>query len=313
MPRERTVRAAVLGSSVQRAAFPRYPTRSGAALKRRLVMGVLVALSLLMITLYFRESQSGGMHTIQDVGATALRPFQVAAERVVRPFRDGAGWVDALLTAKSENARLLAENERLLQEAIQYRAAAEENETLRAYTGFRAPARYPSDYDGIAAAVVSRPSAQFAQQVVVAVGSSHGVRVNDPVVSPAGALVGLVTELAPAQAQVTLLSDPSIAVSAEVLEGDAVGLVKSGRAGGDTLVLDQVKKEFVVERGNRIITAGSRVGNLPSLYPRGIPIGTVTFVNQSDTDLHKRIQIQPYVDWDKLDGVLVLVPRKSRP
>ena len=275
-------------------------------------MGVLVALSLLMITLYFRESQGGGMHAVQDAGATALRPFQVAAERIVRPFRDAADWVDGVLTAKGENARLRAENERLRQEAIRYRAAAEENETLRAFTRFHGAASYPADYDGVAAAVIARPASQFAQQVIIAAGSRHGIRVNDPAVSPAGALVGLVTEVAPRTAQITLLNDPSVAVSAEALEADAPGLIKSGRPGGDALVLDHVKKEFVVREGHRVITAGSRVGQLPSVYPRGIPIGKVTFVGQSDTDLFKRIQVQPYVDWDELDGVLVLVPREAR-
>ena len=78
------------------------------------MVGVLVALSLLMITLHFRETPTGGMHAIQDAGATVLRPFQVAAERIARPFRDIVGYFDGLIDAKGENERLRAENERLL-------------------------------------------------------------------------------------------------------------------------------------------------------------------------------------------------------
>ncbi len=312
MPRDRTVRVAVLGSPVQRAAPQKFPSRNGTVLKRRVVVGVLVLLSLLMTTLYFRDPPNGGMHAVQDAGATVLRPFQVAAERVVRPFRDAYGYFSGLVHAKSEAERLLAENERLRQEATQYRSAWEENKTLREYVDYRAPKGYPADLRSVAAAVITAPFSQYEQQLVISAGSGAGVRVGDPVATPAG-LVGRVTEVSEGTAQVTLLTDRSTAVSAEVLEAGAVGLVKSGRSGGDTLVVDLVKKKFVVDRGDRIITAGSRVGELPSIYPRGIPIGEVTFVNQSDTDVHKRIQIEPYVDFDEVDSVIVLVPKERRP
>ena len=46
---------------------------------------------------------------------------------------------------------------------------------------------------------------------------------------------------------------------------------------------------------------------LPSLFPRGIPIGTVTSVSQSDTEPFKQIQLVSYVDLSKLRTVTVLV------
>ena len=43
-------------------------------------------LSLVLITVYFRESASGGLHGVQSTGATVLRPFEVGAEpRSPRP------------------------------------------------------------------------------------------------------------------------------------------------------------------------------------------------------------------------------------
>ena len=37
-------------------------------------------LSLVLITIYFREPAGGGLHGVQSAGATVLRPFEVAAE-----------------------------------------------------------------------------------------------------------------------------------------------------------------------------------------------------------------------------------------
>ena len=62
------------------------------------MVGILVVLSLMLITIYFRESPTGGLHSAQDLGATALRPFQVGAERVAQPFRDVYGWFAALFS-----------------------------------------------------------------------------------------------------------------------------------------------------------------------------------------------------------------------
>ena len=52
---------------------------------------------------------AGALHDVQGAGATALRPFQLAAERVARPFRDVYGYFSGLANAKSENAKLHAE------------------------------------------------------------------------------------------------------------------------------------------------------------------------------------------------------------
>jgi rod shape-determining protein MreC len=91
----------------------------------------------------------------------------------------------------------------------------------------------------------------------------------------------------------------------------ANGIVRHGRASRATLVLDRVPKEQVVRVGDMIVTAGWQSPRLTSLYPRGIPIGRVTSVGQTDTDLYKQVLVDPFADFRSLDAVLVLVP-KSR-
>jgi rod shape-determining protein MreC len=297
----------VLGS-FQRPAGSRYPSRSATAVKRRIVVGLLVLLSLTMITISFREEQGGPLHDLQSAGATALRPLQVGAERVVRPFRDAYGWFADLFAAKGEAERLRVENERLRQEAVQFRNAYAENRTLREFLDYKAPPTYPGDFDPVFAAVIGHPSTLFVQQVVIAAGKDDGVRVDDPVVNADG-LVGRVTAVTPDTAQVTLLTDESTSVSARDLQTEATGLVENGRAGSTSLVLSRVEKRYEVHQGDEIVTAGSQRGQLPSLFPRGISVGRVTFVGRTDTDLYLRIQVRPSVDFGSLDAVVVLVPK----
>ena len=66
--------------------------------------------------------------------------------------------------------------------------------------------------------------------------------------------------------------------------------------------------KHLLERGDTVVTAGWRTGDLESLFPYGIPIGTVTAVGQSDVDLFKRVQVTPLVDFDSLGTLIVLVP-----
>src|SRR6185312_11140045 len=127
----RSARVAVLGSPAQRTAPASYPPRQSSAVRRRTVLGVLVLVSLALITIYFREPAGGALHGIQGTGATVLRPFEVAAERVAAPFRDAYGWFRDLVNARSENAKLRAKVDELRQYEIQYQTAVEENNTLR--------------------------------------------------------------------------------------------------------------------------------------------------------------------------------------
>jgi rod shape-determining protein MreC len=279
-------------------------------LRRRVVVGVLVVLALVLITFSFRQSDDGPVASAQGAAASALRPFEIAAERVAQPFRDAYAWVDSLFAARSDAKRLKEENDQLRQQVIQNQFAVRENARLRGLLDFRDGPSYPRDYQGLGASVIARPAGAFAQAIVVAVGAKDGVAVNAPVVTEDG-LVGLVTRVTSSTARVTLLTDELLAVSALDVNSNAAGVVRHGRASAATLILDRVPKEAVVEVGDTVVTAGWRSSKLASLYPKGIPIGKVTSVGQTDTDPYKQVQVTPFASLSTLDAVLVLVRREE--
>ena len=277
---------------------------AGRAFKARLVAAVLVLLSLGLITVYFRESSEGPLHTAQRLGASVLMPFEVAGERVSRPFRDGWAYMSDLFDAKGQNEELREEVKNLREQIIGEETAAQENERLKKLLAYIGGPSFPEDYRGVTASVVARPPSPYRQEVLIAAGENDGVRRNDPVVTADG-LVGLVTEVTPNGAKVTLVTDQDSAVSGIVLESGATGVVRHG-ASESSLILDRVGKDDLVEEGNLVVTAGWQTLRFESLYPRGIPIGTVKSVGQQDVDLYKRIQVAPLVDFDSLADVIVL-------
>ena len=297
----------MLDAPVRRREGP--PSRTGRAFKARLVAAVLVLVSLGLVTVYFRESSEGPLHTAQRLGASVLMPFEVAGERVSRPFRDGWGYMSDLFDAKGENEQLREDVKDLRQRIIENETAAQENARLKDLLAYIEGPSFPEDYRRVAASVILRPPSPYRQEVLIAAGLDDGVRRNNPVVTADG-LVGLVTDVTATGAKVTLITDQDSAVSAIVLESEAPGVVRPG-ASESSLILDRVGKDDLVEEGNLIVTAGWQTLRFESLYPRGIPIGTVKSVGQQDVDLYKRIQVAPLVDFDSLADVIVLVPDES--
>ena len=82
---------AAIGSTAQRSPST-HSGRGNAVFRRRLVVGVLSVLSLALVTVYFRESDNGFLHSLQSTGASVLRPFEVAADRIASPFEDAGSW-----------------------------------------------------------------------------------------------------------------------------------------------------------------------------------------------------------------------------
>lgn len=269
---------------------------------------VLVILSLALITVYFRESQGGTLHDLQSSGAKILHPFQVGADQVARPFRDLADWASGLADAKSENRTLHKQVDDLRRRLVANQTAVQENARLRALLSYVDGPSFPDDYRAVAVTVIARAPSEFDQRITISAGSANGLKLHDPVVTEEG-LVGQVTKVAETAAQVTLVTDEAFAVSVLDLATSATGVVRHGRAGSDTLVLDRVTKDQVVNPGDPLVTAGWRYGKLSSLFPRGIPFGTVSSVGQIDTDLYKQIQVRPLVDVSSLHSVIVLVKK----
>jgi len=296
----------VLDAPVRRGDGP--PSRTGRAFRARLVAALLVLVSLALITVYFRESNEGPLHAAQRIGVSVLMPFEVAGERVARPFRDGWAWMSDLLDAKDENEELRRENEEIRRELIEAQTAAQALALQAQISEYVAGPTFPTDFDPIVARVIGRPPTPYQQEVIVSAGSGDGVERNAPVVSEEGNLVGQVTDVTDSTARIMLITDQSSSVSAVVLETEASGVVKHG-ASSSSLILDRVEKDETASAGNTVITAGWTTERFESLFPRGIPIGIVESVGQQDVDLFKRIQIAPLVDFDSLAAVIVLIEK----
>ena len=269
---------------------------------RRLLVAGLVILSLAVFTLFFREQAGGALHGAQKVGASIMQPLESGVAKVIKPFRDAWNWVGGLFSTRSENKRLRSELDALRKATTNQLEMQQENGQLKALLNITKDPVYPNGARFIAARVIARSTDVWYSTVTINAGSSQGVALYDAVVNGDNgqALVGRVTEVTSNAAEVTLITDQSSWVDAEVLPGGAQGSVH-GSVTGD-VSMEYVDKTASLKVGQIVATSGLN----KSIFIRGIPIGVVENVGHQDVEIYQTVSVKPFVDVRQLDYVLVV-------
>jgi rod shape-determining protein MreC len=276
--------------------------------RRRAVLAICVAMSVALLTAYFGESGGGFLHALQRGTQEVLAPIETGASRALKPVRDLFGWTGDTLDAKKENKRLKAELERLRAELARAQTAQRDNEQLRGLVKLKREEGFPQGTRPVTARVIARSPTVWYSNVKIDKGSSDGVKLNQPVLA-AGGLAGKITRLTGGTAEVTLLTDASSAVSAQVMPAGANGIVTPEVGNPRDLLLDFVERGRRVTEGTTVVTSGFTHSRVESLFPRGIPIGRVTAVDLDEIELYQRVHIRPFADLRRLDYMQVLTAR----
>ena len=269
--------------------------------RRRAVLALLVAVSLILLTAYFGESPSSPLHSVQRGIVEVLSPIQSGASKALKPVRDIAG----TFHAKSERDQLRKEVQTLRGELAQAQSAETQNAQLTKQVGLDSSKSLAS-YTLVGARVISRDPTLWYATIEVDKGSSDGVRVDDPVTGDGG-LVGKISTVAPNASIVTLITDHSFAVTAQVQNqfGDTGVLVPSV-GNPNQLLLQDLPRRAPIQVGQQVVTAGFKSGQLDSLFPQGIPIGQVSSSSQAKLLSSGQVQVRPVVDLRHLDAVQIL-------
>lgn len=275
--------------------------------RRRAVLALLVALSLILLTAYFGEGHGGRLHGVQRDFLTIVSPIQDGANKALKPVRDLLGWFSSTLHAKSQRNELLKQNDRLRRELVEHQG----NE--RAYATLRRLYHLDNElgsaaYHAVTATVIGESPNLWNTTIDINAGSDSGVRENDPVVVGEG-LVGKVTEAGPDDAQVSLITDSGIGVSAMVNESGAPGIIEPKVGAPDELVMQYLPAKPLVSQGEYVVTSGTISNRGASLYPRGIPIGQITSVKEEGS--YQTVVVQPLANLHDLEVVQVLTYSES--
>jgi rod shape-determining protein MreC len=270
--------------------------------RRRAVLALLVVLSLILLTAYFGEASGGGLHSVQRGFLTVVSPIQNGANKALKPVRDFVGWFGDTLHAKGQRDELRKQVEKLRTEVIANQA--EKHSYRELLTLYKLDNQLSvSDYHPVTATVVAKSPNVWYSTVTIDKGESSGVHVNDPVINGEG-LVGKVAQAASDGAQVTLITDSSVGVSARIGASNATGIVQPKVGDPNDLLLQYLPANTQANRGEYVVTSGTVSSPDDSLYPPNIPIGQVTSVNEESA--YRSVNVHPLADLHNLDVVQVL-------
>ena len=269
--------------------------------RRRAVLALLVLSSFALLTATYGQ-QSGGL---QRGVSAVFGPLQEGADRALKPARDLINWFDETFDARGENDRLKSELQEFRGKAVAGEAAVQENVQLRKLFDLDRSGAIPSGYDPVTGRVISRSPTIWYSTVTIDKGTSAGVKVDDPVVNGDG-LVGKVSSATRGTAQVTLITDPSSAVSGKVVPGGVEGTIEPEVGNPDDLVLDFLDTSKMVHQGQDLVTAGWRWEGRTSIFPPNIPVGRVTDASIVEQQASQQVHLRPFADMRSLDFLQVL-------
>lgn len=273
--------------------------------RRRAVLALLVCVSLILLTAYFGESPSSPLHNVQRGIVEVLSPVQQGASTVLSPVRDVAGWFSDTLNAKTQRDRLRKQVDSLTKQVDLYRQQATLTRQLEQQIKLD-NSNSIDTYEPVAADVIGRDPTLWYQTITIDKGSDDGVRFNDPVTGY-GALVGKVTTVDPTVSVVTLITDHTFAVAAEVLDSSGdTGILVPAVGNPNQLLLQDLPGHAPIQPGQQVVTSGFKDGSLSSLYPAGIPIGQVANFNTNELLSNQQVPVSPQADLRHLSVVQVL-------
>ena len=269
----------------------------------RLLVVTLVSISLVTITLDYRQGDDGPLATLGEAALTVISPLQEAVSTVTHPIGNFFSTLLRLPSIRRENETLRDRVAVLAQEFATTVADLDRLAELEALLGLQASLGRRAETT--AAQVIANGVSNFEWTITIDKGSGDGIAEDMPVIANAG-LVGHVVRVGPSSSVIQLIIDPDSFVAGRLDASRATGLV-SGEGGAD-LRMGLVESTVEVAPDEKVVTAGYRIpSGEQSLYPPNVLIGTVSRVLPEESALEPFVTVRPAVDFSTLDLVLVVL------
>lgn len=194
----------------------------------------------------------------------------------------------------SENERLAEENRGFVSRLARLDVLGQENDFLRRALDIR----QETGRDVVYANVFNVNLGPDGYNVLMNKGERDGVSRDDIVITGQKELVGVVKEVSGNFSRILFIFDPEFKITARVLGLDTAGIATG--AYGEGMYLDLITKDDEIKEQDVLISTGD------DMFPPALVIGQVAHVELNESQVFKKVRIEPAVSGQRLGSVVVL-------
>lgn len=271
--------------------------------RRGIFAGTVVTFTAVILALVLALDMTGRSTMISGPLATILAPIQSAVASVSASISEKLDAFGDKLALERELAETQQELAATSVKTARYDEVVAENERLRALMN-----NYEKyeQYDPMFARVIGKDTGNWYTNFTVDKGTSSGVEKGMTVMSADG-VVGRVVEVGLNYAKVLTIVDGSSGVAVLIERTRDNGVIRGmvdDTTGEYLLQMNYLIDLNDVRTGDTVLTSG-----LDGVFPKGLPIGTVTQISRQSSELSQYVVVTPYTDFEHVEEVLLLKVR----
>ncbi len=264
--------------------------------KKAGIIGIVITIIILILIVIFSNGEKNAS-LFENIASNLVMPIQNGLTYLKNKISGNDTFFADIDNLQSENEELQKRNSELEQLLRELESIKAENETLKEYLNLTE--KY-GEYETIPGYVINKDISNYSKTIVINIGSDDGVKENMTVIADEG-LVGHVISVTNDTAKVQTIVDTASSVSAVMSSNDESIVCKGTLDDNSQLSAMYIPTDANVVQGDSVETSG-----LGGIYPKGIHIGTISRVNNTQNMTDRYAIVDTAVDFDKIDTVLVI-------
>ena len=264
--------------------------------KKSGILGIVITVIILVLIVIFSNGEQNS-NFLQNAANNLVMPIQNGLTFIKNKLSGNNAFFSDLDYLKDENKKLKEKNKELEQSLRELENIKTENQTLKEYMNL---AEKYKEYKTIPGYVINKDISNYSKTMVINLGKKDGVEVNMTVIGNEG-LVGHVVSVTDSTAKVQTIIDTASSVSCSMSTTKDSIVCKGTLDEKSALKAMYIPTDANIIQGDSIETSG-----IGGIYPKGIHIGTVKKVTNTQNMTDRYALIETAVNFDKIDTVLVI-------
>lgn len=271
--------------------------------KKTGIIGIVIAIIVLTLLVMITNTDISKVSYLENIVSNLVMPVQNGLTYLKNKIAGNDSFFEDIDRLKTENEELKRKNSELEQALREFEIVKSENDTLKEYVNLKDKYK---EYSTIPAYVINRDITNYSNTVIINAGEKDGIKENMTVIADEG-LVGHVISVTDHTAKVQTIIDTATAVTSTISTTKDTIIVQGTLDNKGELKATYIPTDASVIQGDSVETSG-----IGGIYPKGIHIGTIKEVINTNNITDRYATVETAVDFNKLDTVLVILNHEAQ-